>query len=183
MKKTICFLFLVVWAALPAAASAAKAEARVSANVKLLVSLGSLPHEVDLAVRAGASEEEIGRTLKKMKEDKVEGEAAVEVARHFRRQAEERTSDKGLSDVVHACLAQGKRGTELVACVHDDWDKKPKVKKGEEGKPDEAGKAEDKGKIEDKGKDKGKLEGKAEDKDKDKGKDKPEDKGKGKGGH
>jgi hypothetical protein len=211
MKKTVCTLIVAFLFAVPVAATAAKAEVKADAKIVLMLpalkALADLPQKVNLAVMAGASEEELGKTLKKMKEDKVEGEAAVEVADHFKKQAEDGSSDKGLSDVVHECLAQGKKGTELVACVHTDWGKKPKVKKGDEGKnldegkPDDKGQPEDKGKVEDKGKpegkgkveDKGKPEdkGKVEDKGKSEGKGKVEDKGKpegkgkleGKGGH
>ena len=189
MWRAVCPLLIVFLAASPA--GAAKTDVVVKDTLKLTVlkAAAELPQEVEGAVRAGATEKEIGKSLRKMKEEKAEPEAAVEVAKHFRKQAQERTRDHGLSDVVHACLAQGKRGTELVACVHEDWEKKPKVKKDGEGKPDEAGKPDDKGKPDEAGKpdDKGKVEdkGKPEGKGKVEDKGKPESKGKqkGKGGH
>ncbi|MCK9462967.1 MAG: hypothetical protein M0R80_25375 [Proteobacteria bacterium] len=182
MWRAVCPLLIVFLAASPA--GAAKTDIVVKDTLKLTVlkATAELPQEVEGAVRAGATEEEIGKSLRKMKEDKAEPEAAVEVARHFRKQAQERTRDHGLSDVVHACLAQGKRGTELVACVHEDWEKKPKVRKGGEGKPDEAGKPDDKGKPDEAGKpdDKGKPDeaGKPDDKGKPDEAGKPDDKGK-----
>jgi hypothetical protein len=180
MKRAACFIVFVCLAALPAAAGAAKAEAKAAVKLEALKPFADLPQAVDIALKAGASEEEMGKTLRKLKEDKVDGEAAVEVAKHFKKQADDGNSDKGLSDVVHACLAQGKKGTELVACVQADWDKVKKDDKGKpgvSGKPDEAGKPDDKGKPDEAGKpdDKGKPGdvGKPGDKGKPDGKGKP----------
>ena len=202
MWRMLCPLVLVLLAASTAAAAKTDIVAKELPKLHIIKAAAELPQAVDLAVKAGATEEEVGKSLRKMKEDKAGADAAVEVAKQFRKQADERTDDRGLSDVVHACLATGKRGTDLVACVHDDWEKKPKVKKEGQGEPSEAGKPEDKGKPDEAGKpdDKGKPdeagkpdgegkpgdvakpEGKGQPEDKgeaeDKGKGKPEDKGK-----
>jgi hypothetical protein len=169
MWKILGPLAIVLVVTSPAAATRTTVMAKTAPKLALLKAAAELPLAVDVAVKAGASEVEVGRSLRGMKERKVEGEAALEVAKHFKKQADDGNSDRGLSGVVHECIVQGKRGTELVACVREGWDKKPKVKMegkgepGEVGKPDDKGPPEDKGKAEDKGKpgDKGKKADKA----------------------
>lgn len=135
MKARAIIISLAFMAVLPSAAAAGPEKESKVARLKALEALADLPRGVDEAVKAGATEDEIGKALGRMKKDKVGGEAAAEVAKHFRKQAEDDTDDHGLSDVVHKCLADGKRGTELVACVHEDWEKKPKKKKEHHGGP------------------------------------------------
>ncbi len=148
----------------------ATATVEVTIDVEDLMAASELPATVQEAVKVGTTEEEVGKAVAAMKKNKVKGKHAKEVAMHFKKQADDGLSDKGMSEVVHACLEQGMRGQELVACMKTDWDKKPHVKKGEEGKPAEAGMPEDKGKPAEAGK--------PEDKGKPAEAGKPEDKGK-----
>jgi hypothetical protein len=156
------------------------AKAGVAVKLKLamtlddLLALTELPRDMDAAIKAGSSEEELDKTIKNLKEKKVEGKAASDIAKHFKKQAEERNSDQGLSDVVHGCMELGMKGTKLVACVHKDWNKKPKVKKDDQGKPEDKGKAELQGRVEPE------MRGNTEDKGKPEGKGQPEAKAQGK---
>jgi hypothetical protein len=156
-----------------------KTTVKVTVDVEFedIIAMSELPEHVDTAVKSGSDDEEISKAVKALKKKKVKGKAAVAITGKFKKHAEEGKSGKGMSGAVHGCLDSGHKGTDLVACFKDEWDKKP-AKEEDEGKHKGREKHEDKGKH--KEAKEGKGHGKKPDKE-DKGKHKEAKEGKGHG--